>query len=108
MVGSRADLSTVSVGEPLGAPPGRVHLPAPRCIRREQDMKLRNARLLLLMAAVATLPSAAWSQEQVVRLGDLLAISNIGIYAASEKGYFKEQGIRNEVTTFASAAKMPP
>ena len=53
-------------------------------------------------------PSAAWTQEDVVRLGDLLAISNAGVYIAIEKGYFKEQGIRNEVSTFASAAKVLP
>jgi NitT/TauT family transport system substrate-binding protein len=54
------------------------------------------------------LPCAALAQEEVVKLGDLLAISNVGIYAAIEKGYFREQGIRNEIATFASAGRMLP
>ncbi len=62
-----------------------------------------------LLAALAVLrPAAARAQEEVVKLGDLLAISNVGIYAAVERGYFKEVGIRNEISTFASAAKMLP
>ncbi len=65
-------------------------------------------RRFLLVTAMALLPCAAFAQEEVVKLGDVVAISNIGIYAAIEKGYFKEQGIRNEIATFASAAKMPP
>ncbi len=73
----------------------------------------RSARMgrlgcLLLMAAMAMLPSTALAQEEVVKLGQILAISDVGIYAAIEKGYFKEQGIRNEVTVFASAARMLP
>ncbi len=64
---------------------------------------------LTLLVGIAVLrPAAVRAQEEVVKLGDLLAISNVGIYAAIEKGYFKEQGIRNEITTFASAAKMLP
>ena len=65
-------------------------------------------RLIFSVAAMAMLPSAAVAQEEVVRLGHILAISDIAIYAAIEKGYFKEQGIRNEITPFASAARMLP
>jgi len=77
---------------------------------REARMARRTGRwrLILSVAAVAMLPSAAVAQEEVVRLGHILAISDIGIYAAIEKGYFKEQGIRNEITTFASAGKAQP
>ena len=63
------------------------------------------------IAAVVVLlfPPPGWAQQgEVVNLGDLLAISNAGIYIAIEKGYFKEQGIRNEIATFASAGKMLP
>jgi len=70
----------------------------------------RGAWLVLagLLCVAVHAPAAAQAQEEVVKLGDLLAISNAGIYIAIEKGYFKEQGIRNEITTFASAAKMLP
>lgn len=65
--------------------------------------------LFLLLGLAGLLPAAARAQqEEVVKVGDLLAISNAGIYIAMEKGYFKEQGIRNEITTFASAGKAQP
>jgi NitT/TauT family transport system substrate-binding protein len=50
----------------------------------------------------------ARAQEEVVRLGDLLALGNVGVYVAIEKGYFKNLGIRNEISTFPSAAKAMP
>ncbi len=64
--------------------------------------------LLGLALVAGLLPVAAGAQEEVVRLGDLPVLSNAGIYIAIEKGYFKELGIRNELTSFASAAKMVP
>ncbi|HEY7675584.1 MAG TPA: ABC transporter substrate-binding protein [Candidatus Methylomirabilis sp.] len=68
------------------------------------------ARWVLSLAAASLWlsPPAARAQEEVVKLGDLLALGNVGVYAAVEKGYFKEQGIRNEITTFASSAKALP
>lgn len=63
---------------------------------------------LILGAFAMVAPVTARAQEEVVKLGDLFAISNAAIYIAIEKGYFKEQGIRNEITNFASAAKMLP
>ena len=75
-----------------------------------RDRVRRGWRLgLAILAGLAVLsPVPARAQEDVVKLGDLLAISNAGIYIAIEKGYFKEQRIRNEISTFASAAKMAP
>lgn len=61
--------------------------------------------LALLLGLAVLRPSAAWA-EDVVKLGVLRVISNAGMYIAMEKGYYKEQGIRNEVFTFASAGKM--
>jgi len=69
----------------------------------------RPLRRLLCLALVAgSLPATAGAQEEVVRLGDLPVLSNAGLYIAMEKGFFREQGIRNEVSSFASAAKMVP
>ncbi len=71
--------------------------------------RMRRLALAVLVGLVALTPAMARAQqEDVVKLGDLLAISNAGIYIAIEKGYFKEQGIRNEINTFASAGKMLP
>jgi len=60
------------------------------------------------MAAALLVPLAAGAQEEVVKVDDRNAISNAGIYIAIEKGYFREAGIRNELITFASAAKTLP
>ncbi len=70
----------------------------------------RGARLVLagLLCLAGQAPAAAQAQEEVVKLGDLLTLSNAGIYIAIDKGYFKEQGIRSEVSTFTSAARMLP
>ena len=64
--------------------------------------------LLLLVVLLGFLAPSAQAQEEVVQLGDLLALGNVGVYVAVEKGYFREQGIRNEISTFASAAKAMP
>jgi NitT/TauT family transport system substrate-binding protein len=69
-------------------------------------------RLAWLVAAagmvVGLAPSGAGAQDDIVELGDLLAISNAGVYIGIEKGYFKEQKIQNRITTFASAGKAMP
>jgi NitT/TauT family transport system substrate-binding protein len=64
--------------------------------------------MAVLSGGIALHPALARAQGEVVKLGDLLAISNAGIYIAIEKGYFREQGIRNQIETFATAAKMLP
>jgi NitT/TauT family transport system substrate-binding protein len=69
---------------------------------------VKSVRLLALaVVLLILLPSMARAQE-VVKLGDLSAISNVAIYIAVEKGFFKEQGVRTEISSFASAAKMVP
>ncbi len=68
----------------------------------------RSVGVAVLSALAALAPAAARAQEEVVKLGDLPVISNAGLYIAIEKGYFKEQGIRNETSSFASAGKMLP
>src|SRR5918995_4308504 len=62
----------------------------------------------LIIAVVVLLPVLARAQSETVKLGDLSAISNAAIYIAVEKGFFKEQGINSEISSFASAAKMVP
>src|SRR6185312_10781266 len=49
------------------------------------------------------LPAAA---AETVKLGDLPAISNAGIYIAIEKGFFQEHGVAVDIERFASAGKM--
>ncbi len=67
----------------------------------------RGIGVLLAVVAWGMAP-AAGAQEEVVRLGDLLALGNVGVYVAVEKGYFRDLGVRNEISTFASAAKAMP
>ena len=73
--------------------------------RRESGVHLWALTVCALLGLAA---GPAGAQEEVVRVGDLPVLSNAGIYIAIEKGYFKEQGIRNEFSRFASAAKMVP
>ena len=58
-----------------------------------------------VLAASLVLPSAAVAAE-VVKMGELLAISNAGLYIAMEKGYFQTRGMTVDVERFASGAKM--
>jgi NitT/TauT family transport system substrate-binding protein len=60
------------------------------------------AAVLAIVLAIA-LPAAA---ADTVKLGDLPAISNAGIYIAIEKGYFQERGVTVDIERFASAGKM--
>ncbi len=64
--------------------------------------------LISVIVPVLLVPSVGRAQLETVKLGDLSAISNVAIYVAIEKGFFKEQSIRTEITNFASAAKMVP
>jgi len=68
----------------------------------------RLGRIAMGLGLAVSAGGPAGAQEEVVRVGDLPVLSNAGIYIAIEKGYFKEQGIRNEFSRFASAAKMVP
>ncbi len=58
-----------------------------------------------LAALLVALPLPAGAVE-VVKMGDLPAISNAGLYIAMEKGYFQARGITAETERFASGAKM--
>jgi len=75
---------------------------------RKRGMRRLPVGGAAFVGLLALAPMAAGAAEEVVRLGDLLALSNAGIYLAIDKGFFKEQGIQNEISTFASAGKMLP
>lgn len=64
--------------------------------------------VVTLAAVCVSLGTTARAEQDVVRLGDLLAISNAAVYIAVEKGYFKQEGLRIDISTFASAAKSAP
>jgi NitT/TauT family transport system substrate-binding protein len=59
-------------------------------------------------AATATSPAAPAKPAalQKVRYGELLLFSDAGVYIGMEQGYFAEQGIDVDLTTFDSAANM--
>ena len=59
--------------------------------------------LVLALVVVGFAPAAA---VETVKLGDLPAISNAGIYIAIEKGYFQAHGVAVDIERFASAGKM--
>ena len=64
---------------------------------------IRHALRVLAVVLAAAGPGAA---AETVKLGDLPAISNAGIYIAIEKGYFQEHGVAVDIERFASAGKM--
>jgi len=64
--------------------------------------------LLALGTLVALLLAGPALAAEVVRMGDLPAISNAGLYVAMEKGYFGDKSITVETERFASGAKMTP
>ncbi len=77
------------------------------CDMIERLMRPRRFRCLtLFLAAALWSPAAARAQQEAVRVGYVPIISNAGVYIAIERGYLREQGIGNEMSTFASAAKM--
>ena len=65
-------------------------------------------RLVALGSLVALLLAGPALGAEIVKMGDLPAISNAGLYIAIEKGYFAEKTITVETERFASGAKMTP
>jgi NitT/TauT family transport system substrate-binding protein len=66
-------------------------------------MKLAALASLLVLS----LTPAALAAE-VVKMGDLPAISSAGLYVAMDKGYFAEKNITVDTERFASGGKMMP
>src|SRR5262245_2789409 len=57
-------------------------------------------------ASAAPAAPAQPAALQKVRYGELLLFSDAGVYISMEQGYFAEQGIDVETSTFDSAANM--
>ncbi|HTY79377.1 MAG TPA: ABC transporter substrate-binding protein [Candidatus Bathyarchaeia archaeon] len=66
-----------------------------------------RAWTIVAILAVLLLPARAPAAD-VVKMGELPSISNVGLYIAMDKGYFQARGITVEVEPFASGAKMVP
>ena len=62
---------------------------------------------LIALAFALVCPVAARAAD-VVKMGELPSISNVGLYIAIDKGYFQARGITVEIEPFASGAKMVP
>ena len=56
-------------------------------------VRRRAATILALVLALLPLGNAPARAAETVKLGDLPAISNAGIYIAMDKGYFQEHGV---------------
>ena len=59
-----------------------------------------------LAAACLLAASAAASAHVKVRVGNVITVSDVGIYIADKKGYFKAEGLDVEFIPFNTAAKM--
>jgi NitT/TauT family transport system substrate-binding protein len=67
-----------------------------------------NRRTLLvagLAGAIGIASSTSYAADKV-KIGVLGTVSDVGIFIAQDKGYFKEEGLDAEIELFDSAAKM--
>ena len=67
---------------------------------------MKTSLIALAIVLVAVVPAAA--AEEIVKVGDLPALSTAAFYVAIDKGFFAERGLRIETEVFASAGKMTP
>ncbi len=65
-------------------------------------------KLAALVSALVLLLAGSAGAIEIVKTGDLPAISTAGLYVAMEKGYFAEKNITVDAERFASGAKMTP
>ena len=68
-------------------------------------MTFRDFRVLALALGAALAGGAALAQTKV-RVGNVNTVSDVGIYIADRKGYFKAEGLDVEFVGFKSAAQM--
>jgi NitT/TauT family transport system substrate-binding protein len=60
----------------------------------------------MLVALLATLVASPAAANETVKMGELPAISTVGIYVAIDRGFFEEKGITVDLQRFASGGKM--
>jgi NitT/TauT family transport system substrate-binding protein len=65
-------------------------------------------KLAVLGSLVGLLLAQPAGAAELVKMGDLPAISSAGLYVAMEKGFFAEKNITVETERFSSGAKMTP
>jgi len=63
---------------------------------------------LALIALFLLVTAGPASAAEIVKMGDLPAISSAGLYVAMDKSFFAEKNITVEAERFASGAKMTP
>jgi NitT/TauT family transport system substrate-binding protein len=68
-------------------------------------MKLTRA-LALAAALTATCAQHAWAENAKVKIGGTLSATDIGLWVADKKGFFRDEGIDVDFITFDSAARM--
>ena len=66
---------------------------------------MKTCAIVLALLFAISLPASA---DELVKVGDLPALSTAAFYVAIDKGFFAERGIRIETEVFASAGKMTP
>ncbi len=66
------------------------------------------SRILVALALLAAMlaPAAAQTPMKKVTIGGTLSATDIGLWVAHKKGYFRDEGIDAEFITFDSAARM--
>ena len=62
--------------------------------------------LCAIVAAILALTPATAQQLKKVTVGGTLSATDIGLWVAHKKGYFRDEGIDAEFITFDSAARM--
>lgn len=66
-------------------------------------MAMRQLVGLLASLTLLIIPELSWGQEEKVKVGLLMINADAGIFLATERGFFKEQGITVESIYFSSS-----
>jgi NitT/TauT family transport system substrate-binding protein len=69
-------------------------------------LKIALRTWCIVAAAICTAVPAQAAEPIVVRVGIASAISDVAIFIADKKGYFREEGLAVTITNFTSAANM--
>ena len=67
---------------------------------------MREPGAIMLVAALALISAtAAWAENAKVKIGGTRSATDIGLWVAHKKGFFRDEGIDAEFVTFDSAAR---